>query len=415
MIKYLVYGIFVCHYLIEQQCLSQSKTFRTNITRVFKDVNLPPFDWETEQILKRNREPMRTYAHQYKASSKIKSFSLANSDYMSLNGNWRFTWSRDFDSSPKHFQKIKYDVSNWDQIEVPSNWQMKGYGKPIYVNAGYSNFDSISFPAVRTPYGNPVGCYVRTFELKKEWKNKQVFIHFEGVESAYHIWVNGKLVGYSQDSKLPSEFNLTPYLGTGKNTLAVRVYRWSDGSWLEDQDGFNMSGIYRDVWLYATPDLAIRDFYATSKLDNNYEDANFSIEVAVKNYGTQKSKPNTITINIAGEQIKKELTSLQSSEEQIIRLNTKIKSPLKWTAETPNLYPLVLRLSQGNQVSQVTGTEFGFRDIEISGNKILLNGKPFIQKGVNRVEHDPVNGHYITTERLKQELKLMKKKQHQCH
>ena len=146
--------------------------------------------------------------------------------------------------SPKHFYKIKYDTSNWDKIEVPSNWQMKGYGNPIYVNAGYSNFDSISFSSVKTPYGNPVGCYVRTFELKKEWKNKQVFIHFEGVESAYHIWVNGKLVGYSQDSKLPSEFNLTPYLGTGKNILAVRVYRWSDGSWLEDQDGFNMSGIY---------------------------------------------------------------------------------------------------------------------------------------------------------------------------
>lgn len=373
------------------------------------DLISQPFDWETEQILERNREPMRTYAHQYETSSKIKSFSLANSDYMSLNGNWRFAWSRDFKSSPKHFHKFKYDVSNWDKIEVPSNWQMKGYGKPIYVNAGYSNFDSISFPAVRTPYGNPIGCYIKTFELKKEWKNKQVFIHFEGVESAYHIWVNGKLVGYSQDSKLPSEFNLTPYLETGKNTLAVRVYRWSDGSWLEDQDGFNMSGIYRDVWLYATPNLAIRDFYATSKLDKNYENANFSIEVAVKNYGAKKSKPNTITISIAGEQIKKELPRLQSGEEQIIRLNKKIKSPLKWTAETPNLYPLVLNLSQGNQVNQVTGTEFGFRDIEISGNKILLNGKPFIQKGVNRVEHDPVNGHYITSERLKQELKLLKK------
>ena len=368
-----------------------------------------PFDWETEQVLQRNREPMRTYAHQYKASSKIKSFSLANSDYMSLNGNWRFAWSRDFQSSPKHFQKIKYDTSDWDKIEVPSNWQMKGYGNPIYVNAGYSNFDSISFPAVKTPYGNPVGCYVRTFELKKEWQNKQVFIHFEGVESAYHIWLNGELVGYSQDSKLPSEFNLTPYLETGKNTLAVRVYRWSDGSWLEDQDGFNMSGIYRDVWLYATPDLAIRDFYATSKLDNNYDNANFSIEVAVKNYGTKTSKPNSITINIAGEQIKKELPRLQSGEEQIIKLDTRIKSPLKWTAETPNLYPLVLSLSQGGKVNQVTGTEFGFRDVEISGNKILLNGKPFIQKGVNRVEHDPVNGHYITNERLEQELKLMKK------
>ena len=129
-----------------------------------------PFDWETEQVLQRNREPMRTYAHQYKASSKIKSFSLANSDYMSLNGNWHFAWSRDFESSPKHFQKIKYDTSNWDKIEVPSNWQMKGYGNPIYVNAGYSNFDSISFPSVKTPYGNPVGCYVKTFELKKEWK-----------------------------------------------------------------------------------------------------------------------------------------------------------------------------------------------------------------------------------------------------
>ena len=366
-------------------------------------------DWETVEVLQRGREPMRAYAHQYKNVKDALSFSLEKTEYQSLNGLWKFSWSREFKDSPKNFHKAGYDVSAWDEIEVPSNWQMKGYGNPIYVNAGYSDFDSDAFPAVKTPYGNPVGCYVKTFNLNAEWENKQVFIHFDGVESAYHLWLNGEFVGYSQDSKLPSEFNLTPYLKGGENTIAVHVYRWSDGSWLEDQDGFNMSGIYRDVWLYPTPNVAIRDFFATSDLDKNYNNATFSLEVSVKNYGKVKSSPKNLQAEIAGKQLKEQIPSIEAGEEHFLKLSTPIESPKKWTAETPHLYPLVLSLNEGDKTEQLTGTEFGFREIEIEGNRILLNGESFKQKGVNRVEHDPVNGHYISKERLEQELKLMKK------
>lgn len=365
-------------------------------------------DWETVEVLQRGREPMRAYAHQYTNAKDATGFAIENSEYQSLNGLWKFFWSREFKDCPENFYKAGYDLTEWDEIEVPSNWQMKGYGKPIYVNARYSDFDSIAFPAVKTPYGNPVGCYVRTFELDEQWDNKQIFIHFEGVESAYHLWVNGESVGYSQDSKLSSEFNLTPYLQKGKNTIALRVYRWSDGSWLEDQDGFNMSGIFRDVWLYPTPNVAIRDFFATSDFDDNYNNATFSIDVSVKNYGKVKSLARNLQVSIAGKQLKTTIPPIEAGEEYVLNLKTQLESPLKWTAETPHLYPLLLSLAEGNETKQVTGTEFGFRKLEIAGNRILLNGIPFKQKGVNRVEHDPVNGHYITGKRLEQELKLMK-------
>jgi len=245
--------------------------------------------WETE-VLSENREPVRAYAHQYRSEKDALTFERAHAVQQSLNGAWKFKWSKLPEGSPEGFYRTDFDVSSWDSIEVPSNWQMQGYGKPMYKNSGYYNFVHDQFPKIETPYGNPTGCYKRSFELDSELQGKQVFIHFDGVEAGFQLWVNGEYVGYSEDSKLPAEFNLTPYLKEGENTIACRVFRWTSGSWLEDQDGFNMSGIYRDVWLFATPDLAIRDFFATADLDADYQDAALNVDLKVKNYATAPSK-----------------------------------------------------------------------------------------------------------------------------
>lgn len=364
--------------------------------------------WETQTVLEINREPMRAYAHEYASVVAARTCERTNAIVQSLNGDWKFKWTKTPAESPKDFFLDDFDVSGWDTIAVPSNWQMKGFGNPIYVNAGYSDFDDAAFPKVVTPYGDPTGAYRRSFTLDPAWKGQQVFVHFDGVESAFQLWVNGQFVGYSQDSKLPSEFNLTPYLKPGENTMALRVFRWSDGSWLEDQDGFNMSGIYRDVWLYPTPTVAIRDFFAKDDLDKNYRAADFSVDVTMHNYGGEPSASQRVQAAIDGKTLEANIPSLAAGEERTVTLNQRFSNPKKWTAETPNLYPLVLTLSQDGKTTQITATEFGFRKLEIRGNVFLLNGKPFIEKGVNRVEHDPVNGHYITRARMEKELRLMK-------
>ena len=363
--------------------------------------------WETA-TLSQNREPMRAYAHQYRSEADATTFERANAIQQSLDGDWHFAFSRLPDDSPQGFYALDYDVSDWDTIEVPSNWQMKGYDFPMYRNAGYYEFDWEKFPKIETPHGNPTGAYRRTFTLDPELMGKQVFIHFDGVESAFQLWVNGAYVGYSEDSKLPAEFNLTPYLKEGENVIACRVYRWSSGSWLEDQDGFNLSGIYRNVWLFATPDVAIRDFFATTNLDSEYKNAAFDLQVKVKNYAPTASTPRSLRYRIAGQTVTLDVPALAPGEERSLTSQLQIENPRKWTAETPDLYPLILKLLDGPTVTQITGTEFGFREIELKGNVFTLNGQPIIQYGANRVEHDPINGHYITRERLEQELALMK-------
>ena len=364
--------------------------------------------WENPTILEQNREPMRACAHQYPDTKAALTFDREQSIQLSLNGPWKFKWARTYEECPRAFYQTSVDVSGWNTIEVPSNWQMKGYGKPLYARTGYNDFDQTKFPVVDTPYGRPVGSYRRTFIVDPAWDGHQVFVHFDGVEAAFQLWVNGTYVGYSQDSKLPAEFNLTPYLQSGENTMALRVFRFCDGSWLEDTDGWNMSGIYRDVWLYATPHVAIRDFFARADLDAQYRDATFEVEVKVKNYSDTVSSVRRLTATIAGKEMRQTIPELQPGAEEAVTLSTTITNPDKWSAELPALHPLLLTLADNEKTTQVTGTEFGFRKLEIKGNVCLLNGQPYIQKGVNRVEHDPVNGHYISPERLRDELRLLK-------
>ncbi|EDM26030.1 beta-galactosidase [Lentisphaera araneosa HTCC2155] len=368
-----------------------------------------PEYWETHKVAQENREPMRAYAHQYKSEKDALTGDFENADLQLLNGTWKFKWNKFWEESPKEFYKENFDVSSWDDIEVPSNWQMKGYGKPLYARVGYNDFDKDKFPAVDTPHGRPCAAYKRSFTYNSDWDGKQVFVHFDGVESAFQLWVNGKYVGYSEDSKSPAEFNLTTFLKAGENSIALRVFRFCDGSWLEDTDGFNMSGIFRDVWLFATPEVAIRDFFLKSDLDQQYQNADFSADIKVKNYSNNKSSEREIICSIAGLILTAKVPALKAGEEKKIHLKTFVKAPRKWSAEAPNLYTVLLRLKEDGKTKQITSTEFGFRKLEINDRTLMLNGQPYLQKGVNRVEHDPVNGHYITKERLEQELILMKK------
>jgi beta-galactosidase len=364
--------------------------------------------WEDPGVLQENREPMRAYAHQYPDVKSALTFSRGKAIQQSLNGEWKFHWAKTPEESPATFYESGFDRSGWDQIEVPSNWQRKGHGNPIYINKGTASFNLDVFPRIESPYGNPTGAYYRTFTLNPDWEGKQVFVHFDGVESAFKLWVNGKYVGYSQDSRLPAEFNLTKFLKPGENSMALRVYRWSDGSWLEDQDKFRMSGLYRDVWLFATPEVAIRDFFARAELDEDYRDADFNLDVIVKNYGSKKSKVYGISAEMGGMTMVGALPQLEPGEETTVRINGRFQNPDKWTWEDPNLYPLILKLTEDNESIQVTGTEFGFRKIEIEGNVFKVNGQAVKLKGVNRVEHDEVHGHTISQERLEKELKMMK-------
>ncbi len=378
-------------------------------------------DWENEQVIAINKASPRAFAYNYADVKSALTFERQNADCLSLNGTWKFHWSKTPGQSPAGFYKDAYDVSSWDDIKVPSNWQLSGWGTPIYINAGYP-FEKDSSPRIESPYGNPTGCYRRDFTVPARWEGKRVFVHFDGVEAAFYLWVNGRRVGYSQGSKLPAEFDLTPYLKDGRNTMALRVFRWCDGSFLEDQDGFRMSGIYRDVWLYATPQTAIRDFFATAELDDACDDATLNVEVSVKNYGEAPSAPVGVKCMLYGPdggKVKAAATpiripSIPPGKERKVNLKMDVDSPLKWTAETPNLYPLVLTLSRDGKTVQVTGTEFGFRRMHIRDGVFYLNDRAIKIKGVNRVEHDPVRGHYIRRERIEKELRLMKRNNINC-
>ncbi len=263
------------------------------------EVDLTINDWENPEVIGINKEPGHcTLVPYLDIETALKADRKASQLYKSLsarspqdNGNWKFHWVSKPADRPRDFYKPDYDVSTWDQIPVPSNWQMHGYGRPIYLNSRHP------FPP-NPPYiphdYNPVGSYRRYFTISDEWENRQIFIHFDGVKSAFYLWVNGRKVGYSQDSMTPAEFNITQYIESGENTLAVEVYRWSDGSYLEDQDMWRLSGIYRNVYLFATPQVHVRDFFVRTDLDNSYTDGTLMIRPKITNYSDQNIEGWTI-------------------------------------------------------------------------------------------------------------------------
>ena len=375
-------------------------------------------DWENLNVTGTNKEPRHATLMPFASMEDASIDKTASPFFQSLNGKWKFNWVGTPEERPLDFHENDFDASSWDLIDVPSCWQMQGYGQPIYTNIIYP-FDK-NPPEIAGHNGNPVGSYITDFSVPEDWDGRQVFIHFDGVDSAFHIWLNGRKVGYSQGTRTPAEFNLTPYLKPGDNSLAVQVFRWCDGSYLEDQDGWRMAGIFRDVYLFSTPETHIRDFFATTDLDGTYRNAVLNVEVKVKNYGQEDSAETSVDVVLCGKD-KTEVGSASASvgvltagEERIVNVSIPVENPEKWTHETPNLYPLyIIQKNDGNVIEAVTGN-VGFREIEIRDSQVLLNGQPILFKGVNRIEHDPIHGKTVPYENLLLDILLMKQNNINC-
>ncbi|MHA2246866.1 MAG: glycoside hydrolase family 2 TIM barrel-domain containing protein [Candidatus Hodarchaeales archaeon] len=376
-----------------------------------KEVN----DWENPDVVSKNKEPPRCIFVPY---SDIK-IALKNNPslspfYLPLNGIWKFNWVKKPLDRPVDFYKEDYDVSQWDDIVVPGNWELQGFGIPIYTNILYP-FDPADPPYIPHNW-NPVGSYKKNFIIPTSWKNRQVFLHFGGVSSAMYIWVNGEKVGYSQGSKTPAEFNISRYLHQGENTLSVEVYRWSDGSYLEGQDYWKISGIEREVFLFSTPNVNIRDFFVLGELEDDYKEGKLTVTVSVKNCTTKVSEEHYVLLNLLDannepmfETLVGKKLVLPPLNETTINFDHFVKKPSKWTAETPNLYSLVLSLlDRSGKTIEAISHKIGFRRVEIKDGQLLINGVPILIKGVNRHEHDPVMGRTISEELMIKDILLMK-------
>jgi beta-galactosidase len=376
----------------------------------------PANDWENPLVVSRNTEPPHASLMPYADADKAASTSRFSSEYfLSLNGKWKFAWAPRPADRPRDFYRPEYDASGWKEINVPGNWQLQGYGVPIYLNSDYP------FPAnpPQIPNDrNPVGSYRTEFAVPEAWRGRQVFLHFDGVDSAFYLWVNGEKVGYSQDSRTPAEFNITRFLGPGKNVLAAEVYRYSDGSYLECQDYWRLSGIYRNVYLFATPSVHIRDFEIKSDLDGDYRDALLRVKAWVRNYGSAACRNHTVEVRLLDSKEKPPGATVlmrgsspyvAPGAESLYLMNADVPEPLKWSAEKPNLYTVVLLLkNEKGEVIEAESAKFGFRRVEIKGGQLLLNGRPILIKGVDRHEHDPVTGHYVSRESMANDIRLMK-------
>ena len=380
-----------------------------------------PHDWENEQIIGINKEPAHATFIPFSNVQEAKRDIYAESPYYkSLNGIWKFHWSADPAKRPIDFYKPDFDVTKWFDLPVPSSWQMYGFGVPIYTNITYPFArhwpyvtDTPSEKYTNYKYRNPVGSYRHDFEIPKNWDGRDIFIHFGAVRSAAYVWINGKKVGYTQGSKTPAEFNITKYLQPGKNTLAVEVYRWSDGSYLEDQDFWRLAGIQRDVYLFATPKVHIRDFFVTTDLDDNYRDAKLNIKTDVVLY--DKGADNSYSLDAElldadGKPVPGVQGSVKGKAPSKPSFKFNVAAPALWTAESPNLYRLIMTLKdKTGKVLEVVTTRVGFREVEIKQDRLWVNGKKIYLKGVNRHEHDPDFGHVVSRESMLKDILLMKR------
>ncbi|HVF42531.1 MAG TPA: glycoside hydrolase family 2 TIM barrel-domain containing protein [Pyrinomonadaceae bacterium] len=381
-----------------------------------------PPEWENPRVFAINKEPAHATLTPYADERAALDAGSNPSSYVRpLDGVWKFQWSPRPEERPADFYKPDFDAKAWREIRVPSNWEMEGYGTPIFSNINYPfKRDAPRVtqepPREWTAYGerNPVGSYRRTFEVPAGWAGRQIFLNFGGVSSAFYVWVNGQRVGYSEDSRLPSEFNVTPYVRPGANLVAVEVYRWSDGSYMEDQDFWRMSGIFRSVRLVSRARLYVRDFYARTALDAAYRDAVLRLKVELKNNADAEATATVEAklLDARGRPVFRTLTKTANAPRRsgaTVEFEQRVVDPLKWSAEEPNLYTLLLTLKgAGGRVLEVIPARVGFRTSEIKGGQILFNGRQLIIKGANRHEHDPVTGQVMTTERMVQDIRLMK-------
>ena len=354
-------------------------------------------EWKDPRINEVNRAPMHANYFAYESADAAKKGVKENSaNFMSLNGSWKFSWVKDADARPTDFWKTGFDDKGWNDLPVPGLWELHGYGDPIYVNIGYAwrNQFKNNPPYVPTE-NNHVGSYRKEIMVPASWKGKDIIAHFGSVTSNMYLWVNGKYVGYSEDSKLEAEFNLTPYLKAGqKNLIAFQIFRWCDGTYLEDQDFFRYSGVGRDCYLYARDKKRIEDIRVTPDLDANYQNGSLNIALNQKGSG----KVNLILKDASG----KEVATTQATKG---KATLEVENPHKWTAETPYLYTLYASLEGSNEVIPV---KVGFRKVELKNAQVLVNGQPILIKGANRHELDPDGGYVISKERMIQDIQVMK-------
>ena len=380
---------------------------------ILSNISHPGNIWEDPSIIEINKEPPRSTFFAYESRSLADSNDPRRSRfYQSLNGNWAFHWVRSPDDRPKNFFRREFNDIDWDSIHVPANWEINGYGVPIYLNHPYEFTYDPEPPDIPDGY-NPVGSYRRHFNIPNEWVGHRILIHFGAVKSAFYIWVNGKKVGYSQGSKLPAEFDITDFVRADENVIALEVYRWSDGSFLECQDFWRISGIERDVYLYAEPKVRIVDFWAKTPLDGSYDKGEFSLEIDLINDTGNHQRVTIITELLkpngkrAFSRMDRVLMDANSKATHMVKYSVRNVEP--WTAETPSLYRLNMTVKKGYDVLSVLTDEIGFRTVEVKGGQLLLNGEPIYLKGVNRHEHDPVTGHVISRELMEDDIKLMKR------
>ena len=382
-------------------------------------------EWNNEQISGVNKEEAYQVAIPFSNQKNGQGIYVEDSpNFQTLNGTWKFHWVASPDERPTDFYLPDYDVSHWDNIPVPATWQIeavrqnKPWDKPLYCNVIYPFAIpwQVQWPNVIQPrpkdytfasMPNPVGSYRREFTLPQSWKEQDVFIRFNGVEAGFYLWINGKKVGYSEDSYLPAEFNITPYLNkSGKNVVAVEVYRFTDGSFLECQDFWRFSGIFRDVFLWAAPKTQIRDFFFRTDLDAQYKNASASLDVRITG---KKTKANLIVklTNHEGKEVATQTLPVQIGD---MHLNFTVNNPHKWTAETPYLYNLTLMLEEKKKITDLRTIKVGFREVELTNDgQILVNGKSIKFRGVNRHDHSPLNGRTVSKEEMEKDVQLMKR------
>ena len=368
-------------------------------------------DWENPGVFAINRETPRATAFPFDNVDNAIKGDYTNSPYfMSLNGMWKFNWVKKPADRPTDFYRTDYDVSGWKEIKVPSNWEMEGYGTPIYTNGTYP------FPT-NPPFichdDNPVGSYKRNFKLPENWNGRKIFLHFGGSTSAMYVWVNGQKVGYAENVKSPAEFDITKYVKSGDNQVAVEVYRWSDGSYLEDQDFWRLSGLERDVYLYSTDNLRIRDFFAKPDLKSDYRTGVLSVDVELKNYAgnQQPSVVEAVLVDKSGKKITvgKQSCSIAANGIGNVNITKNMGKVDLWSCEDPNLYTLVLSLyGDAGKLIESTSCKIGFRKVEIKNAQLMVNGKPLEVHGVNMHEHNQFTGHTIDRETMMKDIRTMK-------
>lgn len=382
-------------------------------------------DWENQKLLSLNTEKPHATMVICPDEATAKTIKLADNAervkspwYRSLNGNWKYHYAPNHTGRTANFWTPDFDDSRWDTISVPSNVEMLGYGVPIYVNVKYpwtwhGTPANPPFVPGDDPY-NTVSSYRRTFELPENWNGRRTFITFDGVNSFFYLWINGQKVGFSKDSRTPAEFDITKYLHAGKNLVAVENFRWCDGSYLEDQDFWRMSGIYRDVYLWSAPLQHIRDFEVKTDLDAAYHDADLKVALDIANVGSGKVPVTVgaVLLNEKGEAVstlKPQALEVSTGQDSRIELSTSIGNPHKWTSETPYLYTLLITLKgDAGKILEVIPAKVGFRKIEIRGGNLLVNGQRTFIKGVDHQEWDPELGQVYPTGRMLQDILLMK-------